>query len=170
MEYWDAYDKYCHKLDEILTRDETIPKGMYHLVSEVLVRHIDQTYLITKRSANKAISPLTWEASAGGSAIINETALVAAQRELWEECGITSSKWYELGMVTDHEVQTHYCGFLCIYDQEKTKVKLQKEETIAYDWISEENLKQRSKTRGYRESHKKRLLYYLKKSKELKLK
>lgn len=170
MEYWDAYDKYCHKVDEILVRDETIPKGMYHLVSEVLVRHIDQTYLITKRSANKGISPLTWEASAGGSAIINETALVAAQRELWEECGITSSKWYELGMVTDHEVQTHYCGFLCIYDQEKTKVKLQKEETIAYDWISEEKLQQRSKTREYRESHKKRLLYYLKKSKELKLK
>lgn len=166
MEQWNAYDKHGHQLDTILTRGKPIPKGMYHLVGEVLVCHTDQTYLITKRSAQKTISPLCWEASAGGSAMIGESALDAAKRELLEECGIAANHWYELGRFTDDETQTHYVGFLCIYDQAKTNIKLQKEETIAYDWISERCLKELVNTNQYAKTHQKRLLFYLNHCKE----
>ena len=41
MELWDAYDRNGNKTGEILVRGEPIPEGRYHLVSEVLVRHVD---------------------------------------------------------------------------------------------------------------------------------
>ena len=40
-ELWDAYTREGEKTGEILVRDEPIPAGRYHLVSEVLVRHTD---------------------------------------------------------------------------------------------------------------------------------
>ncbi|RFT23130.1 NUDIX hydrolase, partial [Bifidobacteriaceae bacterium GH022] len=49
-EIWDAYDKEFNKLKNItLVRGEPIPDGMYHLVGEVIVKHIDGTYLIMQR-------------------------------------------------------------------------------------------------------------------------
>ena len=39
-ELWDAYDKKFNKIENTtLVRGETIPDGIYHLVSEVIVKH-----------------------------------------------------------------------------------------------------------------------------------
>ncbi|AGS05422.1 MAG: hypothetical protein E6382_03170 [Streptococcus lutetiensis] len=35
----------------VLVCGEKIPKGVYHLVSEVIVRHQDGTYLLTQRNS-----------------------------------------------------------------------------------------------------------------------
>ena len=41
-EMWDAYDKDFSKIDNVtLIRGESIPDNMYHLVGEVIVKHID---------------------------------------------------------------------------------------------------------------------------------
>ena len=41
IEKWDAYDKYFNKIaDGSLIRGEVIPDGVYHLVGEIIVKHI----------------------------------------------------------------------------------------------------------------------------------
>lgn len=41
LEIWDAYLLDGYLANQDLVRGESIPKGLYHLVSEILVRHID---------------------------------------------------------------------------------------------------------------------------------
>ena len=54
MELWDAYDRNFNKIPiVVLTRGEVIKDGMYHLVCDIIVRHIDNSYLIMKRDLNK---------------------------------------------------------------------------------------------------------------------
>lgn len=67
-----------------MVRGEKIPKGLYHLVSEIIVRHQDGTYLLTQRDERKDFGGM-WEATAGGSALKGESPLDCAKRELYEE-------------------------------------------------------------------------------------
>ncbi|MCK1169632.1 hypothetical protein [Streptococcus uberis] len=52
-EVWDAYDKNFNKLNVELTRGDTLKEGYYHLVTEIIVKHIDGTYLLMQRDYNK---------------------------------------------------------------------------------------------------------------------
>ena len=75
MELWDAYNSDYEKLDGVtLIRDDeaNFPEGAYHLVCEILVRHVDGTYLLMKRDPTKPLYPNMWEATAGGSALKGE--------------------------------------------------------------------------------------------------
>ena len=67
MEIWDAYDKDFQKLPDVsLIRGEAVPEGMYHLVSDIIVRHVDGSYLLMQRDKRKPFGGM-WEATAGGS-------------------------------------------------------------------------------------------------------
>ena len=69
IEIWDAYDRDFKKIDGIaLIRGEAIPDGCFHLVSEVIVQHMDGSYLLMQRDRRKYLGGM-WEATAGGSAI-----------------------------------------------------------------------------------------------------
>ena len=51
LELRDAYDNCFNKIENItLIRRNTIPKGYYHLVCDIIVRHVDGTYLIMQRA------------------------------------------------------------------------------------------------------------------------
>lgn len=52
-EVWDAYDKNFNKLNVELIRGDTLKEGYYHLVTEIIVKHIDGTYLLMQRDYNK---------------------------------------------------------------------------------------------------------------------
>jgi hypothetical protein len=42
MEKWDAYDRHLNKIDNLtLFRGDVIPEGVFHLVSEIIVKHTD---------------------------------------------------------------------------------------------------------------------------------
>ena len=78
MELWDAYDRNFKKIEGItLIRGEesSIPKGIYHMVVLILVRHVDGQYLLMRRSPGKAY-PLYWEATAGGSVLQGESVIL----------------------------------------------------------------------------------------------
>ena len=79
-----------------------------------------------------------WEATAGGSALCGETPLECAMRELQEETGIESDRLIEIGRVRSHN--TFYVEFLCVTDCKKDCVILQDGETIAYKWVSRNEL------------------------------
>ena len=57
MELWDAYDGQGNKTSGELIRGQEIPEGCYHLVSEVVVRHEDGSFLLMQRSEDKAMFP-----------------------------------------------------------------------------------------------------------------
>ena len=138
MELWDAYDENFRRMEGVsLVRGEPIPAGAYHLVCEVLVRHADGSYLLMQRDPRKHYGGL-WEATAGGSALRGETPLDCARRELREETGIRAEELQELGRV--RSADTHYVEFLCETDWPKDRVTLQEGETVAYRWVSREEL------------------------------
>lgn len=142
MELWDAYDSRFRKIDGItLIRGEEgqMKPDVYHLVVDILVRHKDGTYLITKRDPRKTY-PLMWEASAGGSALQGESPLQAAIRELREETGIVSGDLKEVGRVVNPQTHSIYVCFLCETDTDKDAVILQEGETIEFAWVSREKL------------------------------
>ena len=81
VEIWDAYDKNFCKIENVrLVRGEVIPEGIYHLVCEIIVKHIDGTYLLMQRDFKKHLGGM-WELTADGSALTNETPIECAIRE-----------------------------------------------------------------------------------------
>lgn len=137
LEIWDGYLIDGTLADQDLVRGEPIPKGLYHLVSEILVRHIDGDYLLMKRDIRKPNYGGYYEATAGGSALKGENKVSCARRELFEETGIFCDTFEEISQYTSHD--TIYCNFLCITDCDKTSISLQKGETISYKWVSEKD-------------------------------
>ena len=137
MEIWDGYLKDGTLAGCDLVRGESIPEGLYHLVSEILVRHTDGEYLLMKRDPRKPNHGGRYEATAGGSALKGENALTCAIRELFEETGIHADTLEEITTYTSKN--TIYHNFLCVTDCDKTAIVLQDGETTEYKWISEKD-------------------------------
>ena len=135
MEIWDAYLFNGTLAGCDLVRGKPIPDGLYHLVSEILVRHIDGDYLLMQRDHRKPNYGGFFEATAGGSALKGEDAYFCAKRELHEETGIDTGTLTNIGPFVSHD--TIYENFLCVTDCGKNSVTLQEGETVSYKWISE---------------------------------
>ena len=114
MEVWDAYNRQFEKIQFLsLVRGEVIPDGVYHLVSDVIVKHIDGDYYLMQRDSRKHFGGM-WEAMAGGSALQGEDALSCAIRKLHEETGIITNELTNVGQVINDDNHTIYVEFLCI--------------------------------------------------------
>lgn len=135
MEIWDGYFKDGTPANQDLVRGEPIPNGLYHLVSEILIRHTDGDYLLMKRDTRKPNYGGYYEATAGGSALKGEDKLTCAKREVFEETGITAENITEIGRYVSHD--TIYYNYLCVTDCDKLSIILQEGETIGYKWITE---------------------------------
>lgn len=139
-EIWDAYDENFNLIDGVtLKRGEKISDGVYHLVSDIIVRHTDGEYLIMQRDVRKHYGGM-WEATAGGSALAGESPLQCATRELFEETGIHADELTEVGRVVDAKCHSAYVEYLCITDCDKDSVKLQDGETSDYRWVDRDTL------------------------------
>ena len=139
-ELWDAYDNHFNKLNGItLVRGESIPDGIYHLVCEIIVRHIDGTYLLMQRDFRKPLGGM-WEVTAGGSALQEENPLMGAIRELREETGLVANNIKELKRIVHDAHHSLYVEYLCVTDCEKNLITLQEGETIAFQWIDKNAL------------------------------
>jgi len=142
MEIWDAYNSNFEIIDGmtlIRGEEKSIPDGVYHLVSHILVKHKDGTYLLMRRDLNKPY-PGMWEATAGGSALKGETPSQCAFRELREETGIAASSLEELRRLVKDSTHTCYVEYLCETDCDKDSILLQEGETIDYKWASADEI------------------------------
>lgn len=137
MEKWDAYTKDGRLAHKTLIRGEAIPDGLYHLVCEVLVRHVDGSFLLMKRSMAKPNYPGFYEATAGGSALMGEDKIQCITRELKEETGITCNDFLEVNYHISEESHCHFYSFVCTLDCQKNSIQLQENETEGYKWLSE---------------------------------
>lgn len=133
-EIWDAYFKDGTLANCDLVREEHIQDGLYHLVSDVLVRHVDGDYLLMRRDMRKATYPGYYEATAGGSALKGEDGLSCAKRELFEETGISAESFEEIGRYVSTE--TIFYSYLCVTNCDKQSIKLKEGETISFKWLS----------------------------------
>ena len=61
MEIWDAYKKDGTLAGRDLIRGQAIDEGLYHLVSEVTVKHKDGSYLFMQRDYKKETFPGLYE-------------------------------------------------------------------------------------------------------------
>lgn len=140
VEIWDAYDKNFCKIENVrLVRGEVIPEGIYHLVCEIIVKHIDGTYLLMQRDLKKHLGGM-WELTAGGSALINETPIECAIRELKEETGIEYIDLKEIRRIVHEGHRSLYVEYLCIVNCKKNSIILQEGETINYKWVAKDEL------------------------------
>ncbi len=139
-EVWDAYDENFNLIEgKILTRGKKIPKGIFHLVCNVLAKHVDGTFLVMQRDYNKSNGGM-WEASAGGSALLGEKPLDCARRELKEETGIIVSDLNEIGMTVCEETRSIYIEYVCKTNWPKENITLQKGETVNFEWVNKSKL------------------------------
>ena len=135
MEIWDAYLSDGTPAGCDLIRGEPIPAGLYHLVCEILVRHVDGSYLLMQRDLRKKGYPGRWEATAGGSALKGEDVLACARRELLEETGLVGTLT-AIGRYVAKD--TIYRQYLCVTAYDKATVTLQEGETIDFCWLDED--------------------------------
>lgn len=139
-ELWDAYDNEFNKIKDVtLVRGEPIPNEIYHLVCEIIVKHIDGTYLLMQRDFEKHYGGY-WELTAGGSALQGETPVECVIRELKEETGVVATEMKELGRIVHDVHHSIYVEYLCVTNCDKSSITLQKGETINYRWIDKNNL------------------------------
>lgn len=139
-ELWDAYNHMFKKIKGMtLVRGEDLPDGIYHLVCDTVVKHIDGSYLLMQRDFEKHHGGM-WELTAGGSALQGEEPLDCAKRELKEETGLTAVNLEELGRVVHNAHRSLYVEYLCVTDCDKDSIVLQKGETIDYKWVNRNEL------------------------------
>lgn len=160
MEIWDAYNKDGTLAGCDLIRGEAISNGLYHLVSEIIVKHKDGMYLLMQRDLKRAIYPEFYEASAGGSALKGEKPYDAAVRELREETGIEVKELKQIYKCLSKD--TIYYGYLCETDCEKESITLQEGETISYLWMSKKELLKFIESDNYIQDYKERMNGYFK--------
>ena len=141
MEIWDLYDREGNRTGKTWERGfgnyKQIPDGYYHMVVDILVQHVDGTFLLTKRDMSKDVYPGYWEASAGGSAIAGEEPLEAAKRELYEETGLKASKLELVSHTFREPSHSMFYSYLATVDTDKDSVILQKGETVDYKWVDD---------------------------------
>ena len=136
MEMWDLYDEQGRKTGETWERSRAreIPEGKYHIVCDILIRHRDGTFLLTRRDPEKDIYPGCLEASAGGSALAGETPEEAARREMKEETGLETEKMELIGTTRKPQSRSVIYAYLAVVDCDKDGVRLQPGETVGYRW------------------------------------
>lgn len=148
MEIWDLYDKDEKLVGKDWERSKvlSIPNGFYHLICEILVRHVDGDFLIMQRDFNKETYPGYWEATACGSALKGESPLCCAKRELFEETGIVANDFIEIGGSVNNKKHAIFHSFFTTVDWPKDEIILQEGETINFKWISKNDFIEFMKT------------------------
>ena len=140
MEKWDLYTLDREKINQVITRGDTIPNDLYHLVVHVCIFNAKNQMLIQQRQSFKEGWPNMWDLTVGGSAMIGENSRQAATREVAEELGL------KIDLENTPPVITKYFseGFDDIYILEKEidilDLILQYEEVQAVKWVGFEEI------------------------------
>lgn len=140
MELWDVYEINRNKTNKTMVRGEPFEKNNYHLVVHVCVFNSNGEMLIQQRQPFKEGWSNMWDITVGGSAIKGDTSQSAAERELYEEIGLT----VDLKNIRPHITINFNNGFDDVYliEQEVdiNELSLQYEEVQNVKWASKEEI------------------------------
>lgn len=143
-ELWDACDREGKLLGFDLVRGEPMPENVYHLVAEILSVTTDGRVLVTQRHPDKPWGGY-WEYTSG-AVVKGEDPVRGALRELREETGIVVSEGDLHPVYVDARpgidgLGTIYHSFVVFFDPTEQTIRLQKEETAAWDLLPYEEFK-----------------------------
>jgi isopentenyldiphosphate isomerase len=140
MELWDLYDINRNKTNKTMVRGEPFEKNNYHLVVHVCIFNSAGDMLIQQRQPFKEGWSNMWDITVGGSAIKGDTSQSAAERELYEEIGLT----VDFKNIRPNITINFNNGFDDIYliEQEVdiNELSLQYEEVQNVKWASKEEI------------------------------
>ena len=140
MEYWDIYDIDRHLTDKKMIRGEEFTEGAFHLVVHVCIFNSENKMLIQQHQSFKDGWPNLWDVTCGGSAVAGDDSRTAAQREIFEEMGIS----FNLKGVKPHLTVNYKNGFDDFYLVEAeiniADLHLQYEEVQNAKWATEDDI------------------------------
>lgn len=134
VEYIDVYDRDRRATGLIVPRETSLAPGEYRLVVHICVFNSAGKMLIQLRSKDKAAYGGLWDISAGGHSRAGENSAAAAERELFEELGISMDF-----SRTDPAMCLNFPGGFDDYyvidrDGDIDSLKLQREEVDTVRW------------------------------------
>ena len=136
MELWDVYDADRQATGGTMVRGEPIKEGEHHLVVHVCIFNQKDQMLIQQRQPFKEGWPDMWDISLGGSAVKGDSSRTAAEREAFEELGLS----LDLSGIRPQLTINFPGGFDDIYlidrEVELDTLILQPEEVQAAKWAS----------------------------------
>ena len=136
MERFDLYDAQRRPTGETMLRGSAAPTDRWRLVVHIIVFNSNGEMLIQQRQPFKDNWCGMWDLSVGGSVTCGETSQTGAERELFEELGITA----DLQGAAPAVSVTFDGGFDDYYilqrDIDIAALRLQYEEVQAAKWAS----------------------------------
>lgn len=115
--------------------------GEYHLVVHIWIMSSDGRFLVQRRSEQKRLMPGEWAAT-GGAAIAGEDSFTAANRELFEELGISSDKMTLRKLVRIKRRNSLLDVWFVNCDVESEQLHLQESEVAEAKWVTREEFKE----------------------------
>ncbi|MDF2556545.1 MAG: hypothetical protein K0R71_373 [Bacillales bacterium] len=139
MEVWDVYDENRKLTGRTHIRGEEMQPGDFHLVVDIWIRNSKGQYLISKRHQEKPFGQL-WECT-GGSALVGDSSLDAAIREVKEELGISLAP--ENGKLLRTVIVSDFFRDSWFFETEidLSDLQLQTDEVIDAKWASYEEIR-----------------------------
>lgn len=139
-EKWDILDERGVPTGKQTLRGQTFLKnGEFHLVVHIWIVSSENKFLIQRRSENKKLMPGEWAAT-GGAAISGEDSYTAANRELFEELGISSNRLTLKKLFRIKRRNSLLDVWFIETDVEVENLKLQKSEVSEAKWVSQKQL------------------------------
>ena len=138
MEMFDIYDFSRIKTGESMTSGTPVPNGFYRIVVRICVFNSNGEMLIQQRQPFMDGWCGLWDISCGGSAISGETSQQAAERELFEELGISVSfKNTAPSLTASHPTKGYFDDvYIVNKDIELSQLNFQYEEVKTAKWAS----------------------------------
>ncbi len=143
MEIWDIYNFDRQKTGDTVVRGENMLPGRYHLVVHICVFNSRGQMLIQQRQPFKKGFSGLWDITTGGSALQGETGRQAAERELFEEIGL-SVKLNDRPNLSVNFTQGFDDFYITHRDVDLKTLNLQYEEVAQIKWASKEEILQMS--------------------------
>ena len=137
MELFDLYTADREKTDRTMVRGEPAPEGFYRLVVHVCIFNPEGQMLIQQRQPFKRGWSGLWDISVGGSAVSGDTSRSAAERETFEELGLSIDLSGVRPTITIHWEHGFDDYYVLTRPVDLNALHLQYEEVQAVRWASE---------------------------------
>ena len=140
MEYLDLYTAERQKTNRTLVRGEPVPEGYYRLVVHVCLFDPQGRMLIQQRQPFKRGWSNLWDLTVGGCAVPGDTSRSAAEREVFEELGLSVDLSGVRPTLTIHFEDGFDDYYVLTRPVDTDALRLQAEEVQAVRWASEEEI------------------------------
>ena len=140
MEYLDLYTAERQKTNRTLVRGEPVPEGYYRLVVHVCLFDPQGRMLIQQRQPFKRGWSNLWDLTVGGCAVSGDTSRSAAEREVFEELGLSVDLSGVRPTLTIHFEDGFDDYYVLTRPVDTDALRLQAEEVQAVRWASEEEI------------------------------